>query len=436
MQSEHLHTLFYVGLESIESRYTLQLTDWNKRTFADAGLVEGTDFHIVTGTELTPGGKINVGAVLDCYNRPYYALSQVQNLIALFQNGTIKYNDVIFFEDMFHPGIEALPYIFSQSGVQPRVYVRCLAQSIDPDDFVHTIGLGQMMRKYEQLVNSFVTGVFMASHEMAAHATIAGWTVPIYVTGLPFDMHEVRSRVPERTLWRDKPLRVAFAARTDREKQPWFFIELADYWRAHSKVPVEFAFLSGRSDLAFNCEDSADFCRSAVAEGRVTTYTGLSKNEYYKLLSNSRVLFNCALQDWVSNTVSEADSLGTNVLYPAYRSFPETFFNDASRTYIPWSIQDAYLKLRRLMSRPHHAIGRIATHQSFTIMRTLGVMGMLLKYNAQCPDINPTNTQYRSSLTRDSVHETAPLTDWELTHTVTDEELLNSAPGSLPASNL
>ena len=38
-------------------------------------------------------------------------------------------------------------------------------------------------------------------------------------------------------------------------------------------------------------------------------YTGLKKDDYYNLLADSKVLFNCALQDWVSNTVSEADSV-------------------------------------------------------------------------------------------------------------------------------
>lgn len=413
--------LWYVGLESIESRYTLQLTDWNLKTFKDLGM---TNCRVVTGRELTPGGKINVGAVLDCYNRPYYAMSQIQSLIALLQEKQIGNEDVIFFEDMFHPGVEALPYIFSQANVKPRVYVRCLAQSIDPDDFVHTIGLGKMMRKYEHLVNSFVDGVLMASHEMVAHATIAGWTVPIYVTGLPFDMSEVRSRVKTITPWEERPLRVVFAARTDREKQPWFFIELARYWRSRSEVPVEFAFLSGRSELDFNCKETGYLCKHAVNTGVVKAYTGLSKNAYYQLLNESRVLFNCALQDWVSNTVSEADSLGANVLYPAYRSFPETFFNDASRLYTPWSIEDAYLKLRRLLERPHPAMTRIATHQSFTVLRSLYAMGLANTVSqGNGTWIDPTDTQYRSSLTKASIGQTAKVGDWWLTGMPSDADI-------------
>jgi hypothetical protein len=86
------------------------------------------------------------------------------------------------------------------------------------------------------------------------------------------------------------------------------------------------------------------------------------------------VLFNCALQDWVSNTVSEADTLGCNVLYPAYRSFPETFANDPNRLYVPWSIDDAYHKMQNLLREPHHNMGLISTWNDRTIDRIIDII--------------------------------------------------------------
>jgi hypothetical protein len=86
------------------------------------------------------------------------------------------------------------------------------------------------------------------------------------------------------------------------------------------------------------------------------------------------VLFNCALQDWVSNTVSEADALGCNVLYPAYRSFPETFANDSHRLYVPWSIDDAENKLTPLLQEPHHNMGLISEWTDGTIDRIVDIM--------------------------------------------------------------
>jgi hypothetical protein len=86
------------------------------------------------------------------------------------------------------------------------------------------------------------------------------------------------------------------------------------------------------------------------------------------------VLFNCALQDWVSNTVSEADTLGSNVLYPAYRSFPETFANDSSRLYVPWSLEDAMHKLNTLLQKPHAQQGRISDWTNGCIDRIVDIL--------------------------------------------------------------
>jgi hypothetical protein len=76
----------------------------------------------------------------------------------------------------------------------------------------------------------------------------------------------------------------------------------------------------------------------------------------------------------VSNTVSEADTLGSNVLYPAYRSFPETFANDPDRLYVPWSIDDAFHKLDNLLKKPHHNMGLISDWNDGTIDRICDII--------------------------------------------------------------
>ena len=85
-------------------------------------------------------------------------------------------------------------------------------------------------------------------------------------------------------------------------------------------------------------------------------------------------MLNCALQDWTSNTVSEADALGCNVLFPAYRSFPEIFANDHTRMYVPWSLQDAQDKLTLLLDKPHEKMGAISNWTSATIDRYIDIM--------------------------------------------------------------
>jgi hypothetical protein len=136
---------------------------------------------------------------------------------------------------------------------------------------------------------------------------------------------------------------------------------------------VEFCIFSG-AKLKSNNDSYMARTRQLQAEGKLVIHEDLEKNDYYDLLNDTRVLFNCALQDWVSNTVSEADTLGANVLYPAYRSFPETFANDSERLYIPWSIDDAITKLNKLLEYPHPGMGTISDWTDGTIDRICDIL--------------------------------------------------------------
>ena len=374
-----MRKLYYMGLESYEARYTLQLTEWNRRVFDARGL----DVVYVPGETLDNSQKIVVGQVLDAHGRSYFGMSQMMNLVQLMQQGKVTSSDVIYFEDMFQPGFESLGYIINQvpQEMRPRIFVRCLAQAIDPDDFVHVWGMGKWMMDYERMVNDIVTisggAVLATNEEMVAHMRIAGWTAPIYnISGLAFGKAEVLERIGGSANIRpfaDRARRVGFAARFDQEKQPGFFMDLIEMYGELTSEPCEFVIYSG-GPLRSNNRKFIDRADTLAQQGKLKIYDNISKNEYYDHLNNTRVLFNCALQDWVSNTVSEADTLGCNVLYPAYRSFPETFANDPNRLYIPWSIDDAYHKMQNLLREPHHNMGLISDWNNGTIDRVIDII--------------------------------------------------------------
>ena len=364
--------IFYMGLEPYEGRYTLQLQDWTERVFKKRGI----DYVIVPGTTIDDSKAISVGQVLDAHGRSYFGMSQIMNLVQMMRNGEVTNKDIVFFEDMFQPGMESLPYILNQVDEKhrPAIYLRCLAQSIDPDDFVHVWGMSKWMSIYEQMCNEIPNVTILATNEeMVAHMRIANWKAPIYnISGLSFGKEEVQGRVPNRKPFLERSERVVFGARWDQEKQPQFFMDLlVEFKRKHPGV--DFTICSG-GPLRSNNTFYVDEARHLEKQGLITIRENLEKNEYYKILADSRVLFNCALQDWVSNTVSEADALGTNVLYPAYRSFPETFANDHTRMYIPWSMEDATAKLETLLSKPSPSMGKISDWTDGTIDRMLDIM--------------------------------------------------------------
>lgn len=372
-----MRKLYYMGLEPYKARYTLQLQEWNTRVFDKRGL----DYVVVPGETLSNDQAIVTGQVLDAHGRSYFGMSQLMNLVKMMKAGEVTNEDVIYFEDMFQPGFESLPYILNQvsQSHRPKIFVRCLAQSIDPDDFVHVWGMSKWMGSYERMVCEAVNqsgGAILATNEeMVMHMKIAGWEAPIYnISGLAFGKEEVQSRVKAIKPFSERKHRVVFSARWDQEKQPDFYMDLIDaYFERHPVSYVEFAVCSG-SKLKSNNDSYMERTRQMQAIGRLKVYEDLDKNAYYDIVNDSRVVFNCALQDWVSNTVSEADSLGCNVLYPAYRSFPETFANDHTRMYVPWSIEDAMDKLEKLLAKPSELMGKISDYNDGTIDRIVDII--------------------------------------------------------------
>jgi hypothetical protein len=371
-----MRKLYYMGLEPYKARYTLQLQDWNETVFKQRGI----DYELVHGDTLTSDQSIVTGQVLDAHGRSYFGMSQLMTLVKLMKEGKVTNEDVIYFEDMFQPGIESLPYILNQvpSNLRPRIFVRCLAQSIDPDDFVHVWGMSKWMGLYEKMVCELVRdsgGAILASNEeMVMHMKIAGWECPIYnISGLAFGKEEVRSRVKNIKPFDSRKRRVVFAARWDQEKQPDFFMDIIEEYTSVYNGDVEFALLSG-AKLRSNNNSYMDRTLDLERQGKLKIYSDLDKNEYYELLNDSRVLFNCALQDWVSNTVSEADALGCNVIYPAYRSFPETFANDHTRMYVPWSKIDALNKMNHAIYNPSPYMGKISDWTDKTIDRICDIL--------------------------------------------------------------
>ena len=369
-----MRKLFYMGLEAYNARYTLQLTEWNRRVFERRGY----DVVYVRGETLDNSQKIVTGQVLDAHGRSYFGMSQMMNLVKMMQEGKVTSEDVIYFEDMFQPGFESLPYIIDQlpEFMWPRIYVRCLAQSIDPDDFVHVWGMDRWMRAYEQMVCASVAGVLATNEEMVANMKVAGWDTPLYnISGLAFGKQEVIERVGGNIKpFNDRRLRVVFSARWDQEKQPDFYMDLIEAWRErYPSKDVEFVVCSG-GELKSNNESYMARTHKMVEDGKLIVYDNLDKNKYYEIVNDSRVVFNCALQDWTSNTVSEADALGCNVLFPAYRSFPEVFANDHERLYVPWSIDDAINKLDNLLKKAHPNMGKISDWNDGTIDRICDIL--------------------------------------------------------------
>lgn len=319
-------TIYYFPIEPYKERYTGQLLHWTENTFKRQGI----DFVTVTGDALAD--DISSGVVLDVHNRCHYSLTQVAKFSRIARSKHITCDDVVYFQDMFTPGYEAIPYMF-QAGDCPRIFARCWAQSVDIYDFTYNVR--EWMRQYEFMVDRTAAGIFVANEELGQLLRMAMFQSNIYNVGLPFSSDEVLQFYGGAE---NKSRRVLFSSRLDAEKQPGFFFDLAEQMFGKDVI---FAVCTSAKELRSNDEKVIKRLLLLAEAGVISIYTGLSKMTYYKLLSGSSVQFNCALQDWVSFTALEASTYGVTTVAPAFRGFLETYKYSPDQLYKPWDLTDA-----------------------------------------------------------------------------------------------
>jgi len=330
--------LFYFGLESLASRYTGQLTnEWAPAAFNNFG--DQIEFVNIPGDD-KEHGDVAVGMVLDAVGRGIYSMSQVQYFLNLIRKGEVKENDIVYFADYWTPGLESIFYALDLYKIKNvKFYARNWAQSMDEYDF--TYQMRDWMRWYELGLDSKLSGVFCGSTEHKNLMVQAGFKAPIHVLNLPVHKHLTLDRLKDYNGY--KVDNVIYCSRLDKEKNPFFMLEVAE------------KFLAQHPDWTWTITTSSSKIRSnvpGVAEAvyalaeknpRFIVKENLTKDQYYAVLAQSSIQFNSALQDWVSFTCIEATLFGCDIVYPDFRSFKE--FVPKDRKYHAFDVDDAVFVL-------------------------------------------------------------------------------------------
>lgn len=342
--------LFYLPLESYKERYTFQLsaarTGWMERKWSEIGL----QYHRTDGGEQFVK-TIGTGQVLDAFGRSRHAMRQIQGLLNLLSNYAITDDDVIYFEDFWHPGIEAFKYACHMAGKHPRMYAFLWAQSVDQYDFTHP--MRHWMRPFEQAIGGILDGIFVANtmlKDLVCKARIATWE-KVHVVGLPFCSEEVLERMDTKNP-PERQNQVVFSSRWDTEKDPLFFLQVANLV-IQRKPDAKFVICTSAPKLRSNDPRLLEFLKDWILyhPDNIILKENLSKEEYYKILQSSKIQFNCARQDWVSFTLLEATTAGCYPIYPHRRSFPETLQSDLRYMYVSDEITSAERKILEVLDR-------------------------------------------------------------------------------------
>ena len=344
MTNKDIRTVWYFGLEPLKARYTYQLSkEWMPATFApyeDAGKLKFVD---VPG-EFDPDQQIKVGAVLDAVGRGKFAMSQCSNFLDMLNIDQVKDGDVLFLQDYWHPGIESILYALDLYGINVKIYAMLHAQSVDEYDF--TWPMRSWMRGFELGLDKRMTGIFVGSTVHRDQLRAAGFEAPIHVVSLPLHKQLTEAKLPgyQKNEWTKKPV-VVYSSRLDKEKNPFFMMQVAEEFLNQNENWEWHVTTSGKSFKSMLPGVIEAMNELANRQPRFKLLSNLTKEQYYTELADAKIQFNSSLQDYVSWTVLESTTFGCDVIFPDFRSFPE--FIPADKLYKPFNLQSALYVLNQ-----------------------------------------------------------------------------------------
>jgi glycosyltransferase involved in cell wall biosynthesis len=344
MTSKDIRTVWYFGLEPLKARYTYQLSkEWMPATFAPYEKAEKLKFIDVPG-EFDPDQQIKVGAVLDAVGRGKFAMSQCSNFLDMLNLDLVKDDDVLFLQDYWHPGIESILYALDLYGIRVKIYAMLHAQSVDEYDF--TWPMRNWMRGFELGLDKRMTGIFVGSTIHRDQLRAAGFEAPIHVVSLPLHKQLTEAKLPgyRKNEWPKKPV-VVYSSRLDKEKNPFFMMQVAEEFLKQNENWEWHVTTSGKSFKSMLPGVIEAMNELADRQPRFKLLSNLTKEQYYTELADAKIQFNSSLQDYVSWTVLESTTFGCDVIFPDFRSFPE--FVPADKLYKPFNLQSALYVLNQ-----------------------------------------------------------------------------------------
>lgn len=282
--------IIHVPIEAYPTRYT---ADWIQQ-FESAFKVTNTDFLTVLGDQVA--STIEQGSVLDACGTHIYKFSQLNKLMTMIKAKQITENDIIFFSDLWFPGIESLFYVRNITGIDFKIAGIFHAGTWDPHDFTSRSGMRGWGQSLEESWLKGIDMIFVATQWHKDLIVINSEDFDeskIFVTGIPFYSENLQhTYFQDCTVQIVKENIVVFPHRLEIEKHPEKFDRLA------KKYP-QWTFVK-------------------------TMDVTKSREEYFKLLARSKVMISYAEQETFGYSTVESMALGNFVIVPNQLSYRET----------------------------------------------------------------------------------------------------------------
>lgn len=210
--------LYNIPIENIEERYSADWNKWFPREFEKLGI----KFRTIYGETLTD--KIIDGSFLDVCGTNYFKADQIKQLCRLLFDRGIKDGDILFFHDLWFPGLEALAYIRDGLRINFKITGVLHAGTYTPYDPIERWGMDVWGKDLENSWFKFVDEIFVATHYHKNLILSKRQCNPdkIVVTGLPIYFSDYPSFQR-----RSKSNYVIFPHRLEPERQPEQFDKLS-----------------------------------------------------------------------------------------------------------------------------------------------------------------------------------------------------------------
>ena len=325
-----------IPIEPIEERYSTQWDRWFQEKFTEAGL----DFVTIYGNETS--GKINAGAFLDVLETNQYKASQLIKIIDYIK----AYQDVpivLFFHDLWFPGLETIAYIRDGLGLDNLKICGCLhAGSYDEWDFLNKVGMTPWAQHIENgWFGKIVDQIYVATEFHKSLLCFHRKVQPdkVRVTGFPLYPDFLPEIMPH------KENIIVFPHRLHEEKQPDLFTR-----------------------MCFELSEENWEWRWIMTKNVVKT-----KKEYYELLGKSRIAVSFARQETWGIAMQEAVLCGCFPICPNRLSYTELYY--------PEFLYDSFEEAKQLVQRiiRHPRMGILRALQTRIITRGEGAIPNIVR---------------------------------------------------------
>lgn len=305
--------LFIVPIEPLDNRYTKQWHTYIPERFKQ----EFSEYNVIQIEGDSSGyDRPTQGSFFDFAATCKYKASQAVKIAELFQDGVVKENDIFFFTDAWNQTIHTLKYISELNQIPIKVAGIWHAGAYDPTDILgFTINNnGWVSTLEESMYNAYDMNFFGTEQhrQKFLNSRVVDYASS-YVCGYPLDyLLNIRDNYLE---YMKKEKQVVFPHRLNPDKAPEIFDFISDY------VNNEL----GRSDIKFV----------------KTQDLNLSKEDYYKELNKSMVVFSANKHENLGIGTFEAMMLGAYTIVPDKLSYSE-MYPERYKYSLPYDMYNLY----------------------------------------------------------------------------------------------